>query len=106
MTTGSYWNVVNPAKPTGLIDPDEVKRIPYDFSEWLAGESATYASHTLEHGDEIEVTDVGVLDGVIVVSVSPTASAELGMKYPVTVLCTASDGQKKSQTLYYKVKEL
>ncbi len=106
MTTGSYWDVSNPDKPVGVLDPDEIKHIPYDFSEWLTGEGATYDSHTLESDDEMSAEDVAVEDGVILVRVKTTESAKLGEKYGVTCLCQASDGQKKSKTLFFKIKEL
>lgn len=106
MATGSYWNVDDPLKPYGLLDPQEVKHIPFDFSEWLAGEGATYAAEAIASSAELTATKVGESAGVVMVSVSATGAASEGDKYSVTVLLTASDGQKKSQTLFFKIKEL
>lgn len=106
MATGSYWDVSNPDKPFGILGPMEVKHIPFDFAAWLSGESATYAIHTLSASPELLAENVSVTAGVVLVSVRVSGTVQEGGKYSVTVLVTASDGQKKSQTLYFKIKGL
>lgn len=108
MATGSYWNTSNPMKPFGLLDPHEVKHIPLDFSEWLAAEGAGYESHSIDAEESLSVATVGVQVGIVTISVAVSGSASVseGQKLRATVLLTASDGQKKSQTLWFKIKEL
>lgn len=108
MAIGDFWNVDNPAKPWGPLDPDDVLSIPYDFAEWLEGQGTTYASHVLTPAEGLLAVDVAVVDGVILIQVSkdPAETVAAGTKLGVTVQCVAADGQKLSQTLYYKVKDL
>lgn len=108
MATGSYWNEENPDKPYGIFDPQEVKNIPFDFADYLTGEGSTYVSHTITADAKLSAVDVSATGGVVVLAISvpdPLVVVE-GEKYPVTVLMTASDGQKKSKTLWFKIKEM
>lgn len=108
MPTGDFWDLSNPLKPTGLFDPDDVIHLPFDFSEWLADNDATYVSHTVTVDSKLQYENVGQTDGVVVVRVFALDPADLaeGDKCGVTVQCRASDGQKRSQTLWLKAKEL
>lgn len=108
MATGSYWNLDNPDKPVGVFDPQEVKHIPFDFADWLTVEGTTYVSHAITADAKLSAVDVSVSSGVVLLAVSvPDDSLVVeGEKYGVTVLLTAGDGQKKSQTLWFKIKEL
>ena len=108
MTTGAFWNVDDPLKPWGLFDPDDVLNIPFDFSEYLAGEGSTYASHNLSSDAELIATTIDSSSGVVLVQVekAPAATLEESVKYGVTCQVIGSDGQKLSKTLYLKIKEL
>jgi hypothetical protein len=108
MTTGSYWNVNNPQAPWGWMDPDDKLKIPFDFATWLADQGTTYASHTLTCETGLQAVDVSVASGIVRVNVSKAVAGVLvaGTKYGVTCQVTAADGQKKSQTLRFKIREL
>lgn len=108
MTTGAFWNVDNPDKPWGPLDPDDALTIPFDFAAWLAGQGTTYADHNLDPAPELQVSMISTTGGVILVMVSKAAGATLveGQKYGVTCQIVAADGQKRSKTLYLKIKEL
>lgn len=107
MATGSYWNVDDPAKPWGLMDPDDVLNVPYDFEEWLTEQGTAYVSHNLDADEGMQVDTVSAVAGVVLVQVQRAAGASLsiGQKYGVTCQVVAADGQKRSKTLYYKIKE-
>lgn len=108
MTTGSYWNVSNPLAPWGYMDPDDVLKIPFDFATWLTDQGTTYASHTLTCETGLQAVNVTVVAGVIRVLVSKAVAGTLtaGQKYGVTCQMTSADGQEKSQTLRFKIREL
>jgi hypothetical protein len=108
MTTGAYWNVENPDKPWGPLDPDDVLTIPFDFAEWLTGQGTTYASHNLTPAAGLDAVTVSTVAGVILVKVSKAVGGTLavGEKYGVTCQIVAADTQKRSKTLYLKIKEL
>lgn len=107
MATGSFWNLDDPAKPWGLMDPDDVLNVPYDFSEWLADQGTAYASHNLDAADGLQAVTVSPDAGVITIQVqrAPSGVLTVGQKYGVTCQVVAADGQKRSKTLYYKIKE-
>lgn len=107
MATGAYWNVRNRKKPFGPMDPGDVLSIPFDFSEWLEEQDTTYASHNLDPATGLLAVDVSVAAGIITVNVSkdPAETLVAGDKYGVTCQLVAADGQKKSQTLYFKIEE-
>ncbi len=108
MATGDFWDLTDPLKPFGLMDPDDVLTIPYDFSEWLADQSTTYAGHHASAATGLQAVDLSQSNGVIRVQVSKAPGAELvvGEKYGVTCQIVATDGQKRSMTLYMKIREL
>ncbi|MBY0238133.1 MAG: hypothetical protein K2X55_02355 [Burkholderiaceae bacterium] len=108
MATGSFWNVDDPLKPWGLMDPDDVLNIPFDFSEWLADQGSTYASHVVTPAVGIDAVDVSATGGVVLIQVQRSVGVTLaeGQKYGVTCQVVAADGQKRSKTLYLKIKEL
>lgn len=107
MTTGSYWNVSNPKKPWGPLDPDDAMIVPYDFGEWLAAQGTTYASHNIDADPMLLAETVSQADGEVLVRVSRAVGAtpKAGTKYGVTVQVVAADTQKRSKTLYYKIEE-
>lgn len=107
MATGTYWNLDNPKKPWGPLDPDDVLRIPYDFDAWLDGQGTTYVSNLLTPAAGLSATVISVVAGVVLVEVKKDPALELkaGTKYGVTCQITAADGQKKSKTLYFKIEE-
>ncbi|MES2262101.1 MAG: hypothetical protein V4724_26570 [Pseudomonadota bacterium] len=80
--------------------------IPFDFAAWLAGQGTTYVSHNLTPADGLQATTVSAVAGVVVVQVSAAGPLEVGLKYGVTCQIIAADGQKRSKTLYLKIKEL
>lgn len=108
MPTGDYWNEDDPLKPWGLFDKDEVKHIPFDFSAWLAQEDTTYVTQDFDPDENLTATFLLESGGVIVAEIKRAPAGELfeNEKYGVTCLMTAADGQKKSQTLWFKIKEL
>jgi hypothetical protein len=108
MTTGTFWNVDDPLKPWGYFDPDDTINIPFDFADWLTDQGTTYVSHTLTPDPLLTATTAGAIGGVVTAQVSKANAATLviGTKYPITCQITCADGQKKSKTLYLKVKEL
>lgn len=108
MATGSFWNVDDPLKPWGYFDPDDVINIPFDFAEWLADQGTTYVSHVSSGPAELTITNVTAVGGVVTLQVKKAVGQTLsdGEKYGATCQITAADGQKKSKTLYLKVKEL
>eukprot|EP01041_Mallomonas_annulata_P034942 gene34942-57805_t len=64
-----FWNLDDPSKPWGLMDPDDVLNVPYDFSEWLADQGTAYASHNLVVADGLQAITVSPDSGVITVQV-------------------------------------
>lgn len=108
MTTGAFWNVDNPDKPWGPMDPDDVLNIPFDFSDWLAGQGTTYASHDVDLAAGLAATTVSAMGGIVLLQVKRADGADLveGDKYGVTCQVVATDGQKRTKTLYLKIKEL
>ncbi len=107
MATGDFWDLTKPLKPVGLMDPDDVLTIPFDFAEWLAGQETTYVSHVLTPAAGLLATNVSAAGGVVQVQVSkdPDGLLITGAKYGVTCQVVAADGQKKSKTLYLKIQE-
>jgi hypothetical protein len=108
MTTGSYWNVSAPLKPWGWMDPDDVLKVPYDFATWLTDQGTTYVSHAWTCDTGLQAVDISVVAGVVRVKISKATDATLtaGTKYGVTCQITTADGQEKSQTLWFKIREL
>lgn len=109
MATGSFWNVTdNPLKPWGYLDPDDVINIPFDFAEWLTDQGTTYSAHALSAAPELTAIFISQASGVVTVQVKRASGATLaeGTKYSVTCQITCADLQKKSKTLWLKVKEL
>jgi len=108
MTTGSFWDLTNPLKPVGLMDPDDVLTLPFDFADWLTAQGTTYVTHNLSQDTGLLAANISESLGVIKVQVShdPAATLEIGGKYGVTCQVVAADGQKRSQTLYLKIREL
>jgi hypothetical protein len=109
MTTGSFWNVDNPLKPWGPLDPDGMLDIPYDWATWLAGISSTYASHTFVAEVPLEVVSSSQAAGVILARIrvipAQIANAVVGAKYGVTCHIISGDGQKEDQTLFFKIRQ-
>jgi hypothetical protein len=108
MTTGSFWNVDDPDKPWGKFDPDDVINIPFDFADWLTDQGTSYSSHALSSDPLLTASNVTQSGGVVTVQVKKANGATLvaGTKYSVTVQITCADGQKKSKTLWLKIKDL
>jgi hypothetical protein len=108
MTTGSFWNVDDPLKPWGYMDPDDVLNIPFDFADWLSDQGTSYSSHLLTSASELTASNVAQASGVVTVQVKKATGQTLtaGNKYWVTCQITCADGQKKSKTLWFKAKEL
>lgn len=108
MATGDFWDVTDPLKPFGLMDPDDVLTLPFDFAAWLTGQGTTYASHNLAPAAGLLAVNVSQALGVIRVNVSkdPAVALAAGAKYGVTCQLVAADGQKRSMTLWLKIREL
>lgn len=108
--TGAAWNVTNPDKPWCLFDPDARLPIPMDWSEWLEQVGATYASHEIIVGPELEEVTSSHSDGIITVLVQEATgqAAAVGTKYPVTCRITATAGPltiRDDRTVYLKIVE-
>jgi hypothetical protein len=110
MTTGAFWNVDNPDKPWGLFDPDAQLPFPFDWSEWLTNEGATYASHIITPQAGLEEVSSTQAAGVITVLIKATDPDALTVnrKYAVTCSITATAGAltlKDDRTVYLKIKQ-
>lgn len=109
-TTGAAWHITNPdnPKPWAWFDPNSVRKIPFDWTDYLADIESTYADHEVIASDVLEVIESTEADGVIVVTVR-ASGASPGMKdgerYPLTVRMTSADGQVEDQTVFLRITE-
>lgn len=112
--TGDYWDLTNPAKPLGELDPQDKLDIPMDWTDWLLEIGATLASSpvgfTCFPQVPLQVLATSQVDsdrkGVFRVAVDPlTYDPGTHLKKVFEVRChiVASDGQEKDQTLYFKI---
>jgi hypothetical protein len=101
----SYWDVTNPAKPTGVKDPDSILDFPVDFSTWLTQENATYVSHEVLVTGGLVCDSQGVqASGVI----TPVFSGGTLGKASFTIRLTVNKSGitiKDDFTLYLKIKD-
>jgi hypothetical protein len=108
MVTGDFWDVTNPSKPFGVIDPDEQLSIPFDWAEFLTQEDGTYVSHTITAQSGITVVSSAHSAGVITALVKATDPDEItiGAKYFLICSIVITAGGltiKKDQTVYLKI---
>ena len=107
MATGSAWNLENPLKPWAYFDPNAKRRIPFDWTAWLAAIGSTYASHTIIVDPGLEVVSSGEALGVITPVIQKSLSGTLAAnkKYAVTCRIVAANEEIDDQTLYLKIFE-
>ena len=100
MATGNFWDVTAPLKPVGLMDPDGVYDIPFDWASWLSGLTDTYASHSIICATGLQCTQSA---GVITARIKASGALNVGSKYAVTCRITTTNGQIEDQTLLLKI---
>lgn len=109
MSTGKAWHDAKTTHPWAWFDPDSERIIPFDWSEFLGadGINSTYASHVIIPATELDYTDVGVLDGVVLVMVKRATDAVLVNyeDYGVTCRMTAANGEVQDKTVYLRIRE-
>lgn len=107
MTTGAAWNVDDPLKPWALFDPNAIREIPFDWSEWLTDIGSTYLSHTIIVDTGLECTASVHASGVITATIKKATGGTLveGTKYRVTCRIVAANGEQDDQTLRLKIFE-
>jgi len=103
----AYWNMANPAKPTGLKDADDKKFfIPVSFQTWLVKNGYTYVSHTVQVTGGLTVdSSTFNQSGAVELILSDGTPGELAS---FTIRITVSDGTindiTKDQTLYLRIR--
>lgn len=107
MATGAAWNVDDPLRPWAYFDPNAIREIPFDWSEWLTDIGSSYASHTIICQTGLECTTSTHASGVITATIKKAAAATLteGQKYTVTCRIVAANGEQDDQTLRLKIFE-
>lgn len=108
MATSDYWNVTNPNKPWGIMDPQAILDFPIDFSDWLQEIGANYSSHLIDVDGPLNLVQSSESDGVITLRLSTTAydpDDHLGNKYAVNIHVVADDGQEDERTVWIKLVE-
>ena len=98
----SFWDVINPTKPTGIKDPNAVLDYPIDFTDWLLDIGDTYASHIVLSSGSITVDSSNQVGGVIIVWLS---GGVVGDTVSFTVRITTAGGRTDDRTFYLKIKE-
>lgn len=109
MTTGSFWNVDNPLKPWGRMDPQSKIDIPFDWQDWIADTDTQLKSWTITCESPLEcVQSQETEDGLITARIRVADGGEVTIKQKYTVTChiIASDGQEDDQTVYLKMVQL
>lgn len=108
-TTGAAWHVSDPDAPAPWAwwDPNSIRTIPFDWTEFLADIESEYEAHEVIADPALNVVGSTENDGVINVTVEAVEPSALVLKayYPVTVRITCADGQVEDQTLRLRVRE-
>jgi len=107
MTTGAAWNVDDPLKPWAYFDPNAIRELPFDWTDWLTDIGSTYSSHTIIVDTGLECTTSTQASGVITATIKKAAAETLtaGTKYGVTCRIVAANGEQDDQTLRLKIFE-
>lgn len=113
MSTTDYWDETDPAKPTGLKDPNARLPVYVSWAEWMVQEDAEYDSHevyidgvdysAVTEGLQIESTSFS--NGVLTLW---TVGGERGKKYAITTRFIGTVGVeviRDDRTVYIKMKE-
>lgn len=106
-STGNFWTIAG-AKASGLMDPDDIIIIPFDFSVYLTSQETTYDDHIIAPVPGFLLETVSVVAGVIKVRVYRNIAVTLSPQpssIPVSVQVESADGQKYTKTLTLKLKE-
>lgn len=98
----SFWDVSNPAKPTGIKDPQAVLDFPISFAAWLADISDTYASHTVTVTGGLVCDSSTQAAGVVVPILS---GGTLGETATFKIRIVTTGGRIDERTFYLKIKE-
>lgn len=102
---GSTWDTSDPSKPWAIFDPNAVRDIPLDWSEWIADIGGTYSSHSITAISPIECVTSSHLAGVITARIKVTDGAAyvVGTKYPIKCTIVMTDGQRDDRTVWLKL---
>jgi hypothetical protein len=108
LALGDAWDVSNPEKPRADFDPNAVRWVRLDISDFLDVAAVPYTDHTMRPEAPMVVEESNFSDGVIsaLISVDPVrpTTFKVGKVYGVTFHFQA--GQEiDEQTLYFRMKE-
>lgn len=98
----SFWDISNPAKPTGIKDPNAILDYPISFAAWLADIADTYASHTVTVTGGLTCNSSTQAAGVITPILS---GGTVGTTASFTIRITTTGGRTDDRTFYLKIKE-
>jgi hypothetical protein len=99
----SFWDTANPAKPTGIKDPNAILDYPIDYTAWLADITDTYSSHSvIVAAGSIAVQSSGYSSGKIIVWLS---GGTVGETAAFTIRIVTFGGRTDDRTFYLKIKE-
>lgn len=102
--TGAFWDIANPLKPKGIIDPDSTLDIPFDWSDWLTDIEDTIASHSILPDEPMtclsSAEDAGVVTAFVRVN-----GAEVGQTLAVTCRIVTAAGRTDDRSVYLKIKD-
>ena len=98
----SFWDTANPAKPTGIKDPNAVLDYPISFAAWLADIADTYASHTVTVTGGLVVNSSSQAGGVITPMLS---GGTLKTTASFTIRIVTTGGRTDDRTFYLKIQE-
>lgn len=109
LTAGDFWNITNPKKPKGELDPNAILRIPMGVSDMLDKMATTYADHQLIPQAPLVVVEKGAYaTGYVypLISCDPITPEQLGQTFTLVLRVIGADGQQDDRTMYLKIKEL
>lgn len=98
----SFWDTSNPAKPTGIKDPNAVLDYPINYSAWLTDIADTYQSHTITTTGGITINSSTQASGVITPIIS---GGTVGSVASFTIRIVTAGGRTDDRTFYLKIKE-
>lgn len=96
----SFWDTANPAKPTGIKDPNAVLDYPISFAAWLADIADTYASHTITVTGGLVLDSSSQAAGVITPILS---GGTLKATASFTIHIVTMGGREDDRTFYLKI---
>ena len=102
--TGSFWNIDNPLKPTGIIDPAATLDIPFDMTAWLSDIGDSLTSWTLIPEAPITIVSSAASGDVINAFISMNGAAA-GSTLKVACRFVTVAGRTDERTVYLQVTE-